>query len=70
MRIYLTEIRAIDPMDGQLKIWAGPEVPGTDQEDAQRFCDQNGLGYCVVVGEKKEEIHVVEILWEFDFCLN
>lgn len=29
----------------------GPRVPGNTMEEAQAFCDENGLGYCKVIGE-------------------
>lgn len=28
MKLWVTEIRAIDPIDGEIKTWAGPNVPG------------------------------------------
>lgn len=60
MRYWATEIKAIDPTDGQWKTWGGPNVPGINQEDAERYCQQNGLGYCEVVGELEEEIPTKE----------
>lgn len=56
MRMWVTEIQAIDPVDGVLKSWCGPNVPGINQEDAERYCQQNGLGYCAVIGELVAEI--------------
>ena len=31
--------------------WQGPHVPGTSLEDAQRYCNEHGMGYCRVTGE-------------------
>ena len=31
--------------------WQGPHVPGTSLEDAQRYCNEHGMGYARVVGE-------------------
>lgn len=56
MNLYTTEIRAIDPLDGEIKIWAGPNVPGISWDDAKWYCDNNGLGYCKVVGKLVCEI--------------
>ncbi len=49
MRFWGTEIRAIDPMDGEMKTWGGPVVPGITYKDAKRYCRDNGLGYCKVI---------------------
>lgn len=51
MRMWVTLIKAIDPSNGQLKTWGGPNVPGINHEDAERYCQQNELGYCQVLGE-------------------
>lgn len=51
MRMWVTTIRAIDPKDGQLKTWGGQYVPGITKEDAERYCQENELGYCEVDGE-------------------
>jgi hypothetical protein len=56
MRIWVTEIQAIDPNGGVMKSWAGPNLPGINHEDAVRYCQQNELGYCHVLGELMAEI--------------
>ena len=56
MRMWVTEIKAIDPITGELKLWSGPNVPGINYEDAERYCQQNELGYCCVLGELVAEI--------------
>lgn len=58
-QMWTTEIRAIDPIDGELKLWQGPNVPGKDFNEADRYCIENGLGYCVVTGR-----FVAEIGWD------
>ena len=58
MRYWTTHIKAIDPADGQLKTWFGPNVPGITYEDAELYCEQNGLGYCKVIGELVKEIPI------------
>lgn len=46
---------AIDPVTGELKRWCGPNVPGINEEDANRYCREN-LGFCRVIGELVAEI--------------
>lgn len=48
--LWTTEIRAVDPWTGELLTWCGPNVPGVSAADAERHCQQNGLGYCEVTG--------------------
>jgi len=47
---FITSIQAIDPRDGELKEWAGPNISAISFENAERYCQGNGLGYCKVVG--------------------
>lgn len=56
MNIYLTEIEAIDPKDGQIKKWCGPEIKAITLEEAEKYRSNNGLGYCKIVGELVMEI--------------
>lgn len=56
MKLYATTIQAIDPEDGQLKHWCGPNVPGLTRHMAERHCQANGLGYCSILGELIAEI--------------
>lgn len=65
--MWVTEIKAIDPNDGVLKSWCGPNVPGINHEDAVRFCQNDGLGYCRVIGELTAEIPCKEGTNEPDF---
>lgn len=53
---WITSIRAIDPMDGELKNWVGPIVEGITMKDAWNYCQMNGLGYCTIEGELIAEI--------------
>lgn len=57
MYYYTTLIKAIDPQTGELVTWNGPVVPGYSYEDAEMYCQTNGLGYCEVdgiyIGEKQ-----------------
>lgn len=56
MNLYVTEIRAIDPITGEMKTWAGPNVEGISMGDAENNCQSNGLGYCKVIGQLVAEI--------------
>lgn len=51
MKLFTTTIQAIDPSDGELKLWFGPNVPAISFNDARNYCDNNGLGYCKIHGE-------------------
>lgn len=49
-QVYVTEIRAINPENGEMALWAGPNVEANSFEEATEYCNNNGLGYCKVVG--------------------
>lgn len=55
MKTWVTEILAYDHSN-ELQRWIGPHVPGINMQDAQRYCEENGLGYCKVLGELVAEI--------------
>lgn len=55
MKLFITTIQAIDPLDGELKEWSGPKVEASTWEEAEQKCIDN-LGYCRVVGEFVREI--------------
>jgi len=56
MKIFTTTIRAIDPKDGELKLWFGPNINAISFQDARKWCDNNDLGYCEILGELVAEI--------------
>jgi hypothetical protein len=56
MKRYCTEVRAIKPGTGELTTYCGPEVPGLTLAHAEQYCQDNGLGYCRVLGELIAEI--------------
>lgn len=56
MKTWVTLIKALDPVTGLMKTWSGPNVPGINHDDATRYCQQNELGYCQVIGELVAEI--------------
>lgn len=59
MKQYVTEIKAVNPKTGKLTNYMGPYVLGISFEDAERYCQLNGLGYCDVTGELISEIDEV-----------
>lgn len=67
MKIWLTEIMAIDPNDGKLKKWCGPDIKAFTPTLAEQYCQQNGLGYCKVIGELVREIGCKKGTYEPDF---
>jgi len=60
MKLFTTQIKAIDPRDGKLKTYSGQHVPGLSFEDAEMYCQQNGLGYCKVTGELITEVYDID----------
>lgn len=56
MKKWVTEILAIDPVDGQLKKWFGPFVEGPTKELAQEWCNNNYCGYLRVMEELVAEV--------------
>ena len=50
MNTYITEIQALDEY-GNIQKWAGPKIKAGSFEEAKQYCDDNGLGYCRIVGE-------------------
>lgn len=57
MKLYTTTIRAVKPgTEDDLRTYSGPNVPGISFADAQAYCENNGLGYCLVDGELVAEI--------------
>lgn len=56
MRIFCTEIKAIDPKDGELKTWGGDNVKSITWTHAQEILNRTGRGYMKVTGELVSEI--------------
>ncbi len=48
------------PLKGIMKTYLGPTVQGISYEDAQHYCENNGLGYCKVTGILVSEIDTKE----------
>lgn len=56
MNFYTTELDAIDPADGELKRWQGPNIPAIGWNDAEQYCQEHGFGYLRVTGQLIAEI--------------
>lgn len=56
MKIWVTELQALDPGTGEMKTWCGENVTAPTWELAQQWCDNNEKGYLKVVGELIAEI--------------
>ena len=67
MKLWCTEIIAIRPSDGELVNYCGPNVPGLTEKMAQQYCEENGLGYCKVVGQLISEIPTKGNTFEADW---
>lgn len=67
---WVTEIDAIDPVDGKMKKWHGPVVPGNTEAEAKEYCESHGLGYCSVSGEFVEESEWEENIKAFKRKMN
>lgn len=67
MKKWCTEIKAIDPTDGIIKSWGGPNIPAISFRDAEMYCQMNGLGYCKVIGELIAEIPCKKGTYDPDF---
>lgn len=60
MKKWVTEIRAIDPITNELRTFAGPSIQAESAEDAHRYCQENGLGYCRITFSWEAEDDVFE----------
>jgi hypothetical protein len=50
MFTFTTEIQAIDPLDGEMKTWAGPYIKAISWAHARWKTQNEELGYCEVTG--------------------
>lgn len=49
-KIWLTEVNAICPKTDKLKTFAGQNVMAESQDEAEKYCESNGLGYLKIIG--------------------
>ncbi|HUN55898.1 MAG TPA: hypothetical protein VMU29_12140 [Smithella sp.] len=59
MMKYWTTIIKAEPWDkpGPYFCFAGPLIAAETMEEAQKYCEENGLGYCKVDAEYVGEIN-------------
>lgn len=55
MKKWSTEIYAMNE-SGELCLWAGPIISAPTFQEAQKYCQENELGYCKIIGELILEI--------------
>ena len=55
---FTTVIRAVDPRDGELKLWAGPLIHASSWHLAEMKLQTEGLGYCKIDGVFESEQHI------------
>ena len=67
MKLFVTEIQAINPLTGELTTWDGPHIPAISWSDAEAYCQENGLGYCKVIGILLAEIPTKADGWTPDW---
>ena len=48
---FTTELKAIDPKDGELKTWSGPHIDALSWSHAEEVCQMTGRGYLKVTGQ-------------------
>jgi hypothetical protein len=50
-KTYVTKIEAVDPIDGQIKTYFGPDIVANSEQEADWLIKNTGLNYCEIVGE-------------------
>jgi hypothetical protein len=71
MALFTTTLQAIDPSDGQLKLWQGPHIEAISFNDAQQICNQTERGYLKVEGKLQfETTFEGEIILDQTFEMN
>ena len=66
MKLWCTEIKALEAATGEMKTWCGDNIEAPTWRLAQEWCDNN-KGYLKVVGELIAEIPCKENSYEADF---
>ncbi len=70
MKVWKTEIRAIDPVDGRIKTWGGIAVMGDTRRSAQENCRLHGHGYLKVTEYIGEFVNETEDDPLYDISTN
>lgn len=61
VKLWVTQIEAISQLDGEIRIYPGPLVPGATRRDAEQYCQEHGLDYVQVIGVLVEREVVFQI---------
>lgn len=67
MKLWATEVRAICAVNLDMRNFCGPNIRAWTKEDAHKYCQSNGWGYCIVTDEIVCEIPCFEGTIEPDF---
>lgn len=69
MKKWATQVKAIDPTNPERGVisWCGPSIDAISIKDAEKYCQENGLGYCEILGELTGEIPCKEGTYEPDW---
>lgn len=61
VKMWATQIQAINPATGQLCVFNGPLVPGATHSDAVKYCREHGYQYLEVLAIVVEREIVIEV---------
>lgn len=67
--IFLTELKAIDPLDGELKTYSGPNIVAYTWLQAEQACIDK-YPYLKVIGKYVEQINITDDIIVIDINLN
>lgn len=56
MFLFSTKLQAIDPKDGQLKTWGGPNIEAITTGEARHIINEMGAGYLELDGMIVQEL--------------
>ena len=64
--LWITEIKALRPCDGQMTTFCGPEIEAPTLREAQEYIDKN-MPWCWLLGQLVCEIPCIEGTHDPDF---
>lgn len=67
MKIWITTIYAKCAQTGEMKTFCGPNIKAISAKLAHEYCQNNGLGYCEILGQLTSEIPCKEGTFEPDW---
>lgn len=66
MKTWSTLIIAKSPIDGSILEYFGPNIQANTYEEAQEYCEHNGLGYLWIKGQLISEIPETDLKPDWD----